>query len=196
MLRLYYHVGFPDLLRPDASPHGIVQVDKGKSLSPVLLSLSGLATSLSSTTHSSSMAENRPTSSSGDATSVVSPTIASFLALTTPFVQPATECASIWEPETVRTFGNGTSLTLTVLASDAADPQFTSCQPSGWATNLPAHKFSYSPAVCPSGWTYWGMEGTTKIDDKASAADVFTSALCCDRYVCFYQIHYCKTIAN
>ncbi len=123
------------------------------------------------------------TLSSTSSTTVISPTDPSILALTTPFVQPAAECASIWEPETIQTFGNGTSLTLTVLASDAANPRFTSCQPSGWATNLPARRFSYSPAVCPSGWTYWDMEETTTIDDKASTADVFTSALCCDRYV-------------
>lgn len=107
------------------------------------------------------------------------------LALTTPFVQPP-GCASIWEPTIVKTFdAKGSSLTLTILASDAANPRFTSCQPKGWATNIPARDFSFSPAVCPSGWTYWGMTETFLSNVATYSDGLYSTAICCDRYVYF-----------
>jgi len=112
----------------------------------------------------------------------ISPTDDFLLPLATPFVPPP-ECTSIWSAAVVSTSANGSSLTLTILASDAANPRFTSCQPQGWATNIPARRFSYSPAVCPSGWTYRGMEETTKINDRGHhIANIFSTAICCDRY--------------
>ncbi|KAH8894661.1 hypothetical protein GQ53DRAFT_839647 [Thozetella sp. PMI_491] len=105
-------------------------------------------------------------------------TATSLLALTTPFAQPPS-CTSIWDLTTVTTRTDGAPTTMTILASNAADARFASCQPSGWATDLPARHFTFSPAVCPSSWTYWAMRETETIDSQAHTGSTFSTAYCC-----------------
>ncbi|KAK3307393.1 uncharacterized protein B0T15DRAFT_177091 [Chaetomium strumarium] len=101
------------------------------------------------------------------------------LPLTTPFFQ-SPECSSIWDLTSITPVTDGSSRALTVLVSDAANTGFPWCQPSGWATNAPARRFSFSPAVCPSGWTYWDMQETISFDNTAHFASLYSTALCCD----------------
>jgi hypothetical protein len=67
-------------------------------------------------------------------------------------------------------------VTAHIALSNSADPRFATCQPSGWAAVPPASRFSFSPAVCPSGWTAYDL-GTT-------AASVST-AYCCARFASY-----------
>ncbi|KFY35215.1 hypothetical protein V495_08046, partial [Pseudogymnoascus sp. VKM F-4514 (FW-929)] len=113
-----------------------------------------------------------PTSSS---TSLSKPggTATNVLALTTPFVQKP-DCESIWTLSHVSSYSDDGRLTsVAFLASDVDDERFTSCQPPGWASVVPASRFSFSPAVCPSNWTYYDMASTT------NAGTTFTTAYCC-----------------
>jgi hypothetical protein len=107
----------------------------------------------------------------------------SLLAMHTPFAQPAT-CSDIFSTTTLTTTltttyvtSGSTTLSSSVYAakvavSNPADPRFTTCQPPGWAGVVPESRFSFSPAVCPSGWTahYLGTAGPV------------TTAHCCARY--------------
>ncbi|KAK2768308.1 hypothetical protein FQN54_000161 [Arachnomyces sp. PD_36] len=96
-----------------------------------------------------------PTSSgvTGITTTTAPPALS---ALTTQFRQ-GTECASIWGMITTVQRTNSEDTTLTILTSNANDPHFASCQPSGWDAG--SDRFSFSPAVCPSSWTYFDMAG-------------------------------------
>ncbi|OBT76612.1 hypothetical protein VF21_05302 [Pseudogymnoascus sp. 05NY08] len=128
--------------------------------------------------HLGQMTSTTPTSVStqDSATSTPSPTATKLLALTTPFVQRP-ECASIWDLTTFSSLVSGVSKDITVLVSDAADERFASCQPPGWESIVPASRFSFSPAVCPSGWTYYNMapsETRTKGKDTT-----MSTAYCC-----------------
>ncbi|KFX87783.1 hypothetical protein O988_09293 [Pseudogymnoascus sp. VKM F-3808] len=119
-----------------------------------------------------SLSSPTPTSSS---TSLSKPggTATNVLALTTPFVQKP-DCESIWALSHVSSYEDDGHLTsVAFLASDADDERFTSCQPPGWASVVPASRFSFSPAVCPSNWTYYDMASTT------NAGTTFTTAYCC-----------------
>lgn len=87
----------------------------------------------------------------------------SFVALTTPFVQPA-ECTKI------RDLGSYTAQSyvissgfrqynISAIFSYADNPKFSACQPSGWESVLRAEfggggdrGMYFSPAVCPSSW--------------------------------------------
>jgi hypothetical protein len=109
--------------------------------------------------------------------------------LTTQFVQQG-DCANIWHVTSLvtqdtsyyyyssagarssetRTYNR----TVTLLESTAAGEQFASCQPSGWSPG-----FSFSPAVCPSGWTYYGMTAPGTI--VSSYRSIHSVAACCAR---------------
>jgi hypothetical protein len=116
-------------------------------------------------------------------TSVAPTTIATkLLALTTPFVQRP-ECASVWDLTSVSSNSDGTSTTITILASDAADARFASCQPSAWDNIVPTSRFSFSPAVCPSGWTYYAMASTESIAANEKDISTYSTAYCCARCV-------------
>jgi hypothetical protein len=103
--------------------------------------------------------------------------------LYTPFVQPST-CSNIFSTTTLTTTlthtyitSHSTTFSTTVFVarlavSDAADPRFTTCQPPGWASVVPESRFSFSPAVCPSGWTAYSL----------NTAEAVTTAYCCARY--------------
>lgn len=57
--------------------------------------------------------------------------------------------------------------------SNTADPKYSSCQPPGWDE----HSFTFSPAVCPSGWTYYAGKEETPDSGKP-----YSRAFCCARY--------------
>ncbi|KAL8337075.1 hypothetical protein RB601_008535 [Gaeumannomyces tritici] len=95
-------------------------------------------------------------------------------ALTTPFTAPPS-CDDIWiktRGSFVATFATNhsktTHLWVTITASNQADPRFAPCQPPGWdagptgATGTTTHDgiLTFSPAVCPSGWTAWWLGHT------------------------------------
>ncbi|KAK3376335.1 hypothetical protein B0T24DRAFT_618474 [Lasiosphaeria ovina] len=104
----------------------------------------------------------------------VAGTATSLLALTTPFVRPPS-CGEIFSTSSIVSsywWDDYSLTTVQVLASDAADPRFASCQPPGWGAVVSASRFSFSPAVCPTGWTAYSV--------KALAAQS-TTAYCCDR---------------
>ncbi len=113
----------------------------------------------------------------------------SLLALPTAFVQPAT-CTDIFSTSVLTTtitytqveYGSTTLSTTayeaSITVSDPADPRFAACQPPGWASVAPESRFSFSPAVCPSGWTAYDLD---------TVGDVST-AFCCARY----DLHYLR----
>lgn len=106
-------------------------------------------------------------------------TMTTILALTTPFDQRP-ECTSLWDLTSGPTWTDGSSTTLTILALDTADARFSACQPLGWT---PAGHFTFSPAVCPSGWTYWHMRESLCWNQKASSSVICSTAYCCNRYL-------------
>lgn len=121
-------------------------------------------------------------SNQDNAASTPSPTATKLLTLTTPFVQRP-DCASIWDLTSVPSRVSGVSTSVTILVSDAADEGFASCQPSGWDSIVPANRFSFSPAVCPSGWTYYAMASTVSVADNGRDESTFSTAYCCARYI-------------
>jgi hypothetical protein len=62
-----------------------------------------------------------------------------------------------------------------VLASDTADPRVSACQPSGWADVVPSSLWTFSPAVCPSGWTAYKLA----TDLAGPELSTYSSAVCC-----------------
>ncbi|OBT69976.1 hypothetical protein VE03_00380 [Pseudogymnoascus sp. 23342-1-I1] len=129
----------------------------------------------------------------GNTTSTPSPTATEILTLITPFVQRP-ECASIWDLTIVPSRVSGNSTSVTILVSDAADERFASCQPSGWDKIVPASRFFFSPAVCPSGWTYYDMASTVSAASNGKDKSTFSTAYCCasghslDTYVTDFSI--------
>ncbi|KAL4758192.1 uncharacterized protein BDW70DRAFT_162773 [Aspergillus foveolatus] len=93
------------------------------------------------------------------------------MSLTTPF-NPPPDC-SIQDLTTITATSHSTAETVPVLLSDPADPRFTECQPSNWASAPSSSRFSYSPAVCPSDWLAWSI-ATTELQ-----AETVTTAWCC-----------------
>lgn len=121
---------------------------------------------------------SRATTASPDQRSSTTASTASpAAALTTPFAPPPS-CGDIWLTTTgivAGYLGTNTSKTVpfpvTIVASNPADPRFAACQPPGWdagagptgTSNTPNHNeglFTFSPAVCPSGWTAWYLGHT------------------------------------
>lgn len=92
--------------------------------------------------------------------------------LTTLFTQPS-ECASLFTSlGTVNTFSeSGQVDTWSYYQSNTADAQFSSCNPPGWDLD----NFTFSPAVCPSGWVYYRVTLTSSDTDQRA----HTQAHCC-----------------
>jgi hypothetical protein len=89
------------------------------------------------------------------------------IALTTAFVQPD-GCESHW---TATSFDDDGTAEVTVVESEA----ISSCYPSGWDGNRPKNsRFHFSPAVCPSSWTYYQLAEYWTFRGKSTA-------LCCNR---------------
>ena len=108
------------------------------------------------------------------------------VAFTTPFVRP-TDCREIWQSTTTisedTTFSpNTTTYAIAVIYSDPARPEYSSCQPLGWANRIPSQRHDYEPAVCPSGW--WALDMATTIrtvvpDNSVTNYPRFSTAYCC-----------------
>ncbi|KAG5655222.1 hypothetical protein KAF25_001975, partial [Fusarium avenaceum] len=108
-----------------------------------------------------------PSPNTPDLSSIsVTATAAALLALTTPF-QQQTGCNSHFTTTSFISTDNGTTYTLPLVISE----QVNSCYPSGWDSAVPESRLCFSPAVCPSGWTYYDMEENR---ERAS------TAFCCD----------------
>ena len=109
------------------------------------------------------------------------------VALTTPFIFRDSSCLDIWATTSVRTTyyrdGVYAGTDLLIVYSDASDQRFTSCQPPGWTT-VPEIPFTFSPAVCPSGWTQSHISTniySTVISSTKSRQLTATTAYCCAR---------------
>ncbi|KAL8415003.1 hypothetical protein RB594_006000 [Gaeumannomyces avenae] len=122
-----------------------------------------------------------------DRTAMSSATTAtSFAAMTTPFVQAAS-CADLWSTSTIVTRGagrNSTSVTLPILVSDTTNPRFATCRPPGMNKTAPEDHLTFSPAVCPSGWTGYQLSlRSTALSVLQPSTSVslytFTTAQCC-----------------
>ncbi|RFN45464.1 hypothetical protein FIE12Z_10330 [Fusarium flagelliforme] len=97
----------------------------------------------------------------------VTTTAAALLALTTPFQQP-TGCDSHFiTTSLISTYLDGDTYTVPFIVSERVN----SCYPSGWDSVVPESRLCFSPAVCPSGWTYYSME-----ENRQGAS----TAYCCD----------------
>ena len=79
----------------------------------------------------------------------------------------------------MRMYRNGTIFRVQVQVSKPV----ASCYPSGWEDIDLLHQFYFSPAVCPSGWTYYDMAS----DWNPGAS----TAYCCNR---FDDTRFCFTI--
>lgn len=152
---------------------------------PAIEIVTGLMADTTQGVIATTMSGGIPVQTSSPSVAAIATTMTTILALTTPFDQKP-ECTSIWDLTSTPTWTDGSSTTLTILASDTADTRFVSCQPSGWN---PAGHFTFSPAVCPSGWTYWNMQEYLCWNEKASKSVICSTAYCCNRYLPFPQ-HY------
>lgn len=106
------------------------------------------------------------------------------LSLTTPFVQ-IPSCTDIFLTTSIVSsfwWNDYSTTTIRVLASDPAEPRVSSCQPSGWADVEPQSRFSFSPAVCPSGWTAYELSAS-ETDISSTSISTISTAYCCSRFV-------------
>jgi hypothetical protein len=105
----------------------------------------------------------------------VTATATALLALTTPF-QQQTGCNSHFTTTSfISTDDYGTTYTVPLVISE----QVNSCYPSGWDSVVPESRLCFSPAVCPSGWTYYEM---------AENRETASTAYCCNRLVCKFLL--------
>ncbi|TVY72046.1 hypothetical protein Focb16_v012814 [Fusarium oxysporum f. sp. cubense] len=88
-------------------------------------------------------------------------------ALTTPYIPPS-NCTPNWKKTSLIWTQDGT-FTYPVLVS--APP--ASCYPSGWEISEAQSPFTFSPAVCPSGWDYWEMS-------RPGDSPAVSTAYCCE----------------
>lgn len=117
-------------------------------------------------------------------TAVAATATSPLLALTTPFIQ-SPSCADVFVTTSVISsfyWNDYSTTTIKVLASDPADPRFPSCQPSGWGSVAPQSRFSFSPAVCPGGWTAYELSAS-ETDVSSTSISTVSTAYCCSRFV-------------
>ncbi|SCO84546.1 uncharacterized protein FRV6_08673 [Fusarium oxysporum] len=89
------------------------------------------------------------------------------IALTTPF-SPPSSCQPSWNRTSLVWTQDGT---FTYLVLVSVSP--TSCYPSGWESSEGESLFTFSPAVCPSGWDYWKMA-------RSGDSPAVSTAYCCE----------------
>ncbi|KAK4163838.1 hypothetical protein QBC43DRAFT_54378 [Cladorrhinum sp. PSN259] len=112
--------------------------------------------------------------------------------LITPFVQPPS-CTDIFITTSATfvvsySFSNHTS-TLPLFLSDAANPSLSACHAPGWDSGDGLRdKFSFSPAVCPSGWTAYDIRATTRNGDPELPASTTSTAHCCSKGYTFGHV--------
>ncbi|KAJ5194711.1 uncharacterized protein N7498_008149 [Penicillium cinerascens] len=87
----------------------------------------------------------------------------------TPWVQRGS-CASLWETELTSTSTNGSYETMTILASNMADPRFSSCQPSG-------------------DWNYYNMEATSTLFQLPEYGTLWLEEQISTAYCCASGFH-------
>ncbi|KAF4467931.1 hypothetical protein FALBO_5165 [Fusarium albosuccineum] len=114
----------------------------------------------------SSGIDTTDTTKSWSGTATYTATATQLLALTTPFKQPR-GCDSHWKQTRILSTEGDTS-TVPVLLSTAVP----SCYPSGWDHVVSESRWNFSPAVCPSDWTYCNMG-----EDEAMGG---STAFCCN----------------
>ena len=97
------------------------------------------------------------------------------VALTTPFVEPA-GCESHWTLTGVPTTTKSRAgVTTTLKGSVFVSEPVESCYPAGWKQVVSQIRYEFSPAVCPSDWTYYQMRAAP------SDSSTSTTAMCCNR---------------
>lgn len=137
------------------------------------------------------------TSKSGNST----PTETRLLAVTTRFApSPGDACTILDLTTNLDPSITTRDDTAYFLYSDPADDRFTSCQPKGWADRPSSIRFSFSPAVCPNGWTWLDIRVNT-----IASNDNITTAFCCDAgyWLTYYRDldrstdhNYCESTIN
>ena len=119
-----------------------------------------------------------------------------FVALTTPYVQPSS-CTNIRDLGIFHTNEYNSALgtlsytyrQISAVGSPIFHPKFSGCQPPGW--KAPASMLIgrilpplyFSPAVCPSDWATHSIYVSAKSYLEESATGFCTGAYCCKRYV-------------
>lgn len=70
----------------------------------------------------------------------------------------------------------------TLFFSDLSRDQ--TCQPPDFlkTTGIETRYLTFSPAVCPSGWTAYGMHVHTYADSANPVLHTMSEATCCSRY--------------
>lgn len=124
--------------------------------------------------------------SSTETSKALTSAAASLQPLTTPFAPPAS-CGGIFDLTTTVTPDQGSGAAFEARISlPEHDP---SCQPSGWHFDADQpRQLSFSPAVCPSSWTAYGM--------RLGPERYTTQAVCCSPYAEQRQIPICFAITN
>lgn len=98
--------------------------------------------------------------------------------LTTPFEAP-TQCTPVhnWTPATP--MGTGGAVAFETLLLPVTDAAFSACQPPGWDKIEPRYRFTFSNAVCPSGYNYNQLSDL--YSNQPNTATIQTTAYCCPR---------------
>ncbi|KAM3440706.1 hypothetical protein NHJ13734_003163 [Beauveria thailandica] len=135
---------------------------------------------------------NLSSSAAANATTTPSPTVLVLPQLTTPFVPPS-QCTPVqnWTAATAPvTLGDSIGSTIySQILLPVTDAQFSACQPSGWNNINSTYWFSYSKAVCPSGYNYNQLSDL--FNNQPNTETIRTTAYCCPsgfRYTMFYDI--------
>ncbi|EGX88715.1 hypothetical protein CCM_08761 [Cordyceps militaris CM01] len=112
--------------------------------------------------------------------------------LTTQFVPPS-QCTPVqnWTPATVAvTLGDSQgNTTYSQILLPVTNAQFSACQPSGWNHINSSYLFSFSKAVCPSGYNYNQLSDL--FNNQPNTETIRTTAYCCPSgfsYSMFYNI--------
>lgn len=102
--------------------------------------------------------------------------------LTTPFVPPS-QCTPVlnWTAATVAvTLGDSYgSTTYSRILLPVTNSQYSACQPSGWTNIESDYRFSFSKAVCPSGYNYNQLSDL--FNNQPNTETIRTTAYCCPR---------------
>jgi hypothetical protein len=116
------------------------------------------------------------TMSSPISTTTTTAIATALLALTTPFIQPL-KCESHFSLTLIPTTTRTITVRYTTLYEKTSYPPclvstpVASCYPPSWEAVVPESRFHFSPAVCPSNWTYYNI----------AISGTVSTACCCNR---------------
>ncbi|OAR03096.1 hypothetical protein LLEC1_07036 [Akanthomyces lecanii] len=157
------------------------------SITTTLASLTTTAASLGPVVNGTRFSPGAVTNS----TSTSNATVLVLPQLTTPFIPP-TQCTPVqnWTAATVTvtlgdSFGN---MTYSQILLPVTNAQYSACQPAGWDNIDTDHRFSYSKAVCPSGYNYNQLSDL--FNNQLNTETIRTTAYCCPSgfsYTMFYD---------